>query len=99
MTISTHKDQQIKLRIDAPTLKLMERAKNYLGTNKSKFIRESIREKATSIIAAHEKTTFSKEDWGLFFQVLDDPIKTSERFKRAAKTHKMVSTHVIEPQQ
>ncbi|MDD5633009.1 MAG: DUF1778 domain-containing protein, partial [Methylococcales bacterium] len=45
--------------MDAVTLQLLERARSYVDLDKSKFIRQSIREKAESIISEHEKTRFS----------------------------------------
>ena len=93
MPNNTPKDHEIKLRIDAPTVELIDRAKSYLGTNKSQFIRQSIREKAKSIIAAHEKTVFSQKDWTLFFDLLDNPPEPSKRFKKAALKHKKISHH------
>lgn len=82
------KDHEIKLRIDAPTIELIERAKTYLGTNKSKFIRQSIREKAESVIASHEKTIFSQKDWTLFFEMIDNPPQPSQRFEKAMQNYK-----------
>ena len=69
MEIETTKQQDIlKVRIDAVTLQLLERARTYAELDKSKFIRQSIREKAEAIIAEHEKTRFSAEDWQCFLR-------------------------------
>lgn len=92
MSNTNQKDHEIKLRVDVPTIELMERAKTYLGTDKSKFIRQSIREKSESIIAAHEKTVFSHNDWAMFFDMLDNPPKPYDRFKRAALKHSEITS-------
>lgn len=83
-----HKDHTIKFRIDPPTEELMGRAQSYLGTNKSKFIRQCIREKAQAVIFQHEKTTFSYEDWSLFFDMLDNVTPPTDRMKKASKKYK-----------
>ena len=86
-----NKDHTIKFRIDPPTEALMERAQTYIGTNKSKFIRQSIREKATAIISQHEKTTFSKDDWYLFFDMLDNSPEPTNRLKKASQKYKKIT--------
>lgn len=85
-----NKDHTIKFRIDQPTEALMDRAQSYLGTNKSKFIRQCIREKARAIISQHEKTTFSNDDWYLFFDTLDNVTEPTDRMKKAAKKYKTI---------
>jgi uncharacterized protein (DUF1778 family) len=90
MISETHKPDILKIRIDANTLQMLEQARNYANLDKSKFIRQSIREKAASVIAAHEKTQFTLEDWQTFFTHLDNPPEPSERMKRAAQTYKAI---------
>jgi len=90
MRETANKDHSIKFRIDQPTESLMNRAQSYLGTDKSKFIRESIREKAKAIIAQHEKTTFSNEDWYMFFDQLDNVNEPTDRMKKAAEKYKTI---------
>jgi hypothetical protein len=53
----------VKFRIDPATASLMERAYHYVEMNKSQFVRLSVREKAKAILAYHEETCFSVEDW------------------------------------
>jgi uncharacterized protein (DUF1778 family) len=91
MTEETHKQEVLKIRMDALTLELLEQARNYLGLDKSKFIRQSIREKAQAIIAAHEKTHFSTDDWQMFFSTLDNPLEPTECMKKAALTYKKIT--------
>ncbi len=63
MSLEAHKSEDFKFRLDSTTSDLLERASSYIGLDKSKFIRESIREKALTIIEEHEKTTFTQNDW------------------------------------
>ena len=86
------KNEALKIRMDAPTLALIERARKYVALNKSKFIRLSVREKATEIIAQHEKTLFSDEDWRMFFDVLENPQKPTARMKKAANKYNKIVT-------
>jgi uncharacterized protein (DUF1778 family) len=59
MTIESNKQDVLKIRIDAVTLQLLEQARGYIELDRSKFIRQSIREKAETIISEHEKFTKS----------------------------------------
>jgi uncharacterized protein (DUF1778 family) len=91
MTIETSKHPDIlKVRIDTATLQLLERARGYAQLDKSKFIRQCIREKAEAIIAEHEKTRFSSEDWQLFFEMVDNPPEPTERMRKAALTYQKI---------
>lgn len=92
MTTDLRKDNVLKLRMDAITLNLLEHARSYVDLNKSKFIRQSIREKAETIIAEHEKTRFTADDWSMFLDMLDNPVKPTDRMKKAAKKYKKVTT-------
>ncbi len=89
------KHDVLRIRMDSVTLQLLERAQQYVGLDKSKFIRQSIREKADAVIAQHEQTTrFSAEDWQRFFALLDNPPEPTERMKKAAQLYQdIVSTH------
>lgn len=87
MDTEPKQDNTIKLRIDDLTLELLDRATKYTGLNKSKFIRQSIREKAETIIAEHEKTNFTEADWKMFFSLLDQPIEATDRMKKARKKY------------
>ena len=93
MTTEIRKDYTVKLRLDSMTLNLLEQARTYVDLNKSKFIRQSIREKAESIIAEHEKTRFTQDDWYLFFDMLDNPPEPepTKRMKKAAKKYLMIN--------
>lgn len=91
----THKQGVLKIRIDANTLQQLEKARNYVDLDKSKFIRQSIREKAAAIIAEHEKTKFNKEDWQMFFALLDNPPEPTERMKKAALTYQNIVKNEI----
>jgi len=96
MSINVTKDNTLKFRIDAVTVDLMERARLYVKLDKSKFVRHSIREKAESIIAEHEKTLFTQEDWHMFFDMLDNPSEPTERMTKAAKKYKeIIASHAI----
>ena len=96
MVIETTKQPDIlKVRIDAVTLQLLERARTYVELDKSKFIRQSIREKAEAIIAEHEKTRFSAEDWQVFFEMVDNPPEPTERMRKAALTYKKIIANEI----
>jgi uncharacterized protein (DUF1778 family) len=90
MTIEANKQEILKVRMDATTLQLLEKARGYVDLDKSKFIRQSIREKAEIVISEHEKTRFSLEDWHMFFDMLDNPPEPTERMKKAALTYKRI---------
>ena len=91
MTAESKKDDTLKVRMDTITLDLLERASAYVDLNKSKFIRQSIREKAAVIIAEHEKTRFTEEDWRLFFDMLDNPPEPTDRMKKAALKYREIT--------
>ena len=96
MSLHTTKDDTLKLRMDALTVELMERARGYVKLDKSKFVRHSIREKAEAIIAQHEKTTFTQEDWNVFFEMIDTPPKPTKRMKKAAEKYKeIIASHEV----
>jgi uncharacterized protein (DUF1778 family) len=95
MIMQTHKQDVLKIRMDAETLQLLEQARHYVDLDKSKFIRQSIREKAAAVIAEHEKTKFTTEDWQAFFEMLDNSPEPTERMRRSAQTYKtMVANEV-----
>jgi uncharacterized protein (DUF1778 family) len=91
MTAESKKDDALKVRMDSVTLDLLERASTYVHLNKSKFIRQSIREKAAAIIAEHEKTRFTEEDWRMFFDMLDNPPEPTDRMKKAARKYRGIT--------
>lgn len=91
MSINVTKDDTFKFRMDAVTADLMERARSYVKLDKSKFVRYSIREKAKAIIAEHEKTLFTQEDWYMFFDMLDNPSEPTERMKKAAEKYREIT--------
>ena len=91
MRMNVTKDDTLKFRMDAVTADLMERARSYVKLDKSKFIRHSIREKAEAIIAEHEKTLFTQEDWHAFFDMLDNPPEPTKRMKKAAEKYKQIT--------
>lgn len=95
MTMHT-KEDTLKVRMDAPTLELIERASRYISLDKSKFIRRSVREKAREILAQHEKTLFSTEDWQGFFKMLENRDEPTARMKKASlKYKKIISSNEI----
>lgn len=94
MTTEIHKQDVLKIRIDATTLQLLEKARNYVDLDKSKFIRQSIQEKAEAVIAEHESTRFNAEDWAMFFAMLDNSPEPTESMKKAAQAYKkMLNEH------
>lgn len=96
MSLEPHKDGVFKFRLDSITSDLLERAKNYTRLNKSTFIRESIREKAQAVILEHEKTAFTRSDWEMFFDLLNNPAAPTARMKKAAKKYKsIVRQHAV----
>ena len=90
MNTETRKDQTLKFRIDGLTLKLLDQAQSYVEINRSKFIRQSIREKAEAVIAEHDQTRFNENDWHLFFESLDTPAEPTERMKKAAQRYSQI---------
>jgi uncharacterized protein (DUF1778 family) len=90
MTAETIKNNVIKIRIDETTHQLLEQARAYVHLDKSKFIRQSIQEKAQAVIAEHETTRFCAADWEMFFDMMDNPPEPTERMKRAAKLYKKI---------
>jgi uncharacterized protein (DUF1778 family) len=95
MTIDTHKQNVLKVRMDGVTLQLLEQARQYIGLDKSKFIRQSIREKATHIISEHEQTQFTTQDWQQFFDLLDNPPETTARMKKGLKTYEQILANEV----
>lgn len=89
-TINTKSDV-VKVRMDSNILQLLEQARAYVNLDKSKFIRQSIQEKAEAIIAEHEITHFNKDDWALFFSMLDNPPEPTDRMKKAAKLYQKIT--------
>ncbi|MGU3494399.1 DUF1778 domain-containing protein [Xanthobacteraceae bacterium A53D] len=83
--MTTDRDDTITIRMDATTLSMMDAARSYLNLDKGKFIRQSVREKAAAVIADHERTRFSAEDWAAFFALLDAPPEPTARMKRGAR--------------
>lgn len=63
MIIDTNKQDVLKVRMDGVTLQLLEQARQYIRLDKSKFIRQSIREEASHIISEHEQNHFTAQDW------------------------------------
>ena len=49
-----------------------------------------VRERATEIIAQHEKTLFSTDDWLTFFDRLENPKKPTARMKKAASQYSRI---------
>lgn len=92
MSVNVAKSDTLKFRMDVVTADLMERARSYVKLDKSKFVRQSIREKAEAIIAEHEKTLFTQKDWHMFFDMLDNPPKPTERMKKAAEKYKNITS-------
>ena len=90
MTTEAGKQDVLKIRMDVATLQLLEQARLYVGRDKSKFIRQSVREKAEAIIAEHDQTRFNTEDWQMFFEMLDNPPDPTERMKKALQTYKKI---------
>jgi len=90
MTTEAIKNDVIKIRIDHVTQQLLEQARAYLNLDKSKFIRQSIQEKAQTVIAEHETTRFCTADWEMFFEMMDNPPEPTERMKKAAKLYKQI---------
>jgi len=96
MSLNVTKDDTLKFRMDSTTSELMERARAYIKLDKSKFVRHSIREKAEAIIAQHEKTTFTEDDWHIFFDMIDNPPKPTERMKKAAEKYREITaSHAV----
>lgn len=90
MLAETQQQNILKIRVDVETLSLLEQARGYLELDKSKFIRQSIREKAQTIISEHQKTHFNEADWQLFFALIDNPPPPTERIKKAALTYQAI---------
>jgi uncharacterized protein (DUF1778 family) len=95
MTIDASKQDVLKVRMDGVTLQLLEQARQYVGLDKSKFIRQSIREKASQIISEHEQTHFTSQDWQQFFDLLDNPPEPTERMKKGLKTYTQIVANEI----
>lgn len=90
MTAESKQHDVVKIRIDKKTQELLEQARAYANLDKSKFIRQSIREKAQAVIAEHEQTRFNAEDWQNFFALLDNPPPPTARMKKAAETYNKI---------
>lgn len=83
-------DDTLKVRMDSTTLNLMEKARAYLKIDKSKFIRQSVRQVAQAIIEENEQTRFSTEDWRSFFALIDAPFEPTKRMSKASKKYKEI---------
>lgn len=92
MPTDIRKDNTLKLRMDNMTLEMLERAMTYVDLDKSKFVRQSIIEKAETIIAEHEKTRFTQDDWYMFFNMLDDVPEPTDRMIRAKQKYQEITT-------
>lgn len=91
MTTDVERDDTLKIRMDAATLSMLETARGYLELDKSKFIRQSVREKAAAVIAEHETTRFAAADWTAFFAALDAPAPATARMERAARRYRDIA--------
>ncbi|MBN2327729.1 MAG: DUF1778 domain-containing protein [Candidatus Omnitrophica bacterium] len=91
MTMNVRKDDTLKIRIDAITLEMMEKARAYLKLDKSKFIRHSIRQMSQTVIAEQEQTRFSEEDWRTFFEMIENPPEPTGRMKKAARKYREIT--------
>jgi|SRR5437667_2995580 len=92
MSAEAQKSEGFNFRLDSTTSALLERASGYIGLDKIKFISESIREKAQAIIEEREKTTFTENDWRMFFSLLENPPEPTEAMKDAAEAYKSLIT-------
>ncbi len=96
MSLNVKKNDTLKFRMDNVTAELMERARSYVKLDKSKFVRHSIREKAEAIIAEYENTLFTREDWYMFFEMLDNPPEPTQRMRKAAERYKKITdSHAV----
>jgi len=95
MTIDSNKQDVLKVRMDGVTLQLLEQARQYIGLDKSKFIRQSIREKASNIINEHDQTQFTPQDWQQFFDLLDNPPEPTARMKKGLKTYTQIVANEV----
>ena len=87
MSVEPQKSEDFTFQLDNTTSALLERASAYIGVDKIEFIRESIREKALAIIEEREKTTFTQDDWRMFFSLLENPPEPTEAMKNAAQKY------------
>jgi uncharacterized protein (DUF1778 family) len=92
-SVEAQKSEDFKFRLDSATSALLERASSYVGLDKSKFIRKSIREKALAVIEEHEKTTFTYNDWRMFFSLLENPPAPTQAMKNAAQKYRSLITN------
>lgn len=92
MKTAMRKDDTLKVRMDRMTLILLKRASSYVNVDKSTFIRQSIQEKAASVIAENEKTRFTKKDWFRFFEMIDHPPQPTPRMKKATRKYKAITS-------
>ena len=88
MSVEAQKSEEFRFRLDSTTFDLLERASSYIGLDMIKFISQSIREKAMAILEEREKTTFTENDWRMFFSLLDNPPEPTETMKNAAAAYK-----------
>jgi uncharacterized protein (DUF1778 family) len=89
--MKTIKGDTLKVRMDGETLAMLDAARAYLKLDKSKFIRESVREKAAAVIAEHERTRFTAEDWQSFFAALERPALSTARMRKAVEKFRDIS--------
>lgn len=88
MSVEAQKSEEFKFRLDSSASNLLERASGYVGLDKSKFVRESTREKALTIIEEYEKTTLTQNDWRMLFSLLENPPEPTEAMKNAAQKYR-----------
>ncbi len=92
MLAENSKNDVLKIRMDSLTMQLLEKARSYVDLDRSKFIRQSIQEKANTLITEHDHTRFNATDWRMFFEMLDNPPVPTERMKKAALFHEQLSS-------
>ena len=94
MSVNTPKNEGFNVPLDSTTAALVERASGYVGLDKIKFILESIQERARAIIEAREKTTFTEDDWRMFFVLRENPPEPTEAMTDAAEAYKsLIENH------
>jgi len=81
------KTDRIQIRVDSRSKKIIQKAANYSNEALSHFVVSHTLDAAEKVIEEHEKINFSKTDWNIFFDALDNPPKPNKKLKSAFKRY------------
>ena len=81
------KHERVSLRLDAKSKRKLERAATYEETTVSQFVLSNAISAAERVIEAHERTVLPENDWGAFYDALQNPPTPNITLRRAARRY------------